>query len=254
MSFKKVHKKLFKKSNTFNQKIIFMHLPKCGGTSTREALRKLYGRRVFDINANKSRQTCELLSNGSDNLQNFRTQLTYYQGISGKYNYISGHFQCNDVLLEQLTPSYDFITILREPISRFISHYFYNRYKEHGHFKIEDDIEEFIDSDEAKKMGNFYLNQLTGPYNQSKNDKALRNLAKFSIVGFLDDLDTFLGDFKSKYNQNLVIPKRNINPKNENDQQNILSDKILYKIENICKEDLLFYSDAKKICYKKGQN
>jgi hypothetical protein len=88
-----------------NDKLVFLHIPKCAGTTLHQVL-------VKDVDA---KVICNERFNGLKNWP-----LNYLQ----KFKIFSGHFDYNSVALLNVTPE-NIITILRDPIERLISLYYF---------------------------------------------------------------------------------------------------------------------------------
>lgn len=237
-----------KKKKKLDSKIIFMHLPKCGGASLKKAFAQLYDDKYFELSAHKTKRISEDYKECGENLQKLRVNLIHYIALSGKYDFITGHFQFDNILYKNTCSEYDFVTMIRDPVKRYISHYFYNRYKESQHYKIEVDIEAFVDSLYGRSLGDFYINSFTGPFQETTLENALNNASMFSLIGLLSDLNRFNDVFTDRYGVRLDIGRKNVNPLSKMDQDVILSDSILYKIEEICKRDIEFVKQLKLYC------
>jgi hypothetical protein len=135
-------------------------------------------------------------------------------------------------------------------VSRWFSHYFFNRYKNSEHFKIYDDLETFVDSDLGNILGHYYISILTGHDNElrilkpSAVDDAISILKSFTIVGCLEHLDIFESQFAEQYGRQLKITHLRKNPLTKSEQMQHISKKIIRKVETICQPDLEVYQFA----------
>ena len=84
--------------------------------------------------------------------------------MNQRFSCISGHVCFSERAYHNFHDTYKFVTILRDPVQRWISHYFYNAYKTHSNLgKIEsDDIATFLESDRARSWGHHYVQMLGG--------------------------------------------------------------------------------------------
>jgi hypothetical protein len=177
-------------------------------------------------------------------LSTYRNYILHYEMAIGK-SYISGHFTFNNKLKENFGNDYDFITMLRDPVKRWISHYYFNRYKESEHFKNKESIDDIINSELGISRGSMMLKWLSG-YSNSPDavQIAKDNIKLFTLVGFLEHLDDFSESFHQIFGKRLKIRKSNTNPLSQSSIKSELTDQRLYRIEEICKPDIEIYRYA----------
>lgn len=246
--------RIFFEKPALTRKIFFLHIPKCGGTSLDSAIRTSYNSysrpiqsHSFRLNSRASLRASQLCGM---NLGNYCKQILYYLMALQGMTYISGHFSFCEKAYEQFGSEWDFITVLRHPVSRWFSQYFFNKYKEDGHLKISDDLETYLLSDEGQSWGHFYVYILTGHGAGSKSiptqaiNKAITNLDKFPLVGCLEHLDDFINDFETLYHTKLEVGEKNKSPVSNSFKTQHITEEIQRKVEEICQPDLEVYNYA----------
>lgn len=237
-----------------NKRIVYIHIPKCGGSSVARSLKKSLGywdllRRngIVGIKPKESKKASEYLNKP---LQEFRKELLVYYLSSQKNQYVEGHVGINKFILEEFVESWDFITILRDPVERYYSEFFYNKYKKEDHFNLDVSFEEYLNSDLGRSNGKKYLSYFS---EDLKLNQAKENLRKFRIVGFLDNLDSFQQVFKDAYGKKLSIPHRNSNPASEKKKEKTVAD-TLEKVKKVCTDDIELFNWATETFSKKISN
>ncbi|PSO83052.1 MAG: hypothetical protein BRC41_12785 [Cyanobacteria bacterium QH_9_48_43] len=234
-----------------DQRIFFLHLPKCGGVSVNMAMRRAFGAQKVDgLNPNASRRVAE--RRGKD-LRRFRTSLLFYYMAMENVNVISGHFSWNDDVYEQFSKKWAYVTVLRDPIRRWFSHYFYNRHKSGGYLGIEKDLPTFLHSERAREMGTHYTRRLSSPEATELNQavgQAKVNLEKFEVLGLLDDMDAFADQFSSQFGVRLNIPTKNTSPMEDNKYEAMRKEEYINRVKEICKNDTEIYKYAHKLACK----
>lgn len=206
-------------------RIVFHHVPKCGGTSLVRGLALTYyplrlalkGRSGFPggLDVHATRKTSELFH--EDRFQ-FRRKLLCYQLEKDDSPLVFGHYPFSREVYESSRSRWSFITLLRNPIDRWYSEYFYNRYKTSGVGKTELDIEPFLDSSEGRGCARSFVNFLIDaddPYayaSETEARAALQQLELFDVVGHLEELDLFRDSMKQKFGRRPFFPHLNRSP------------------------------------------
>jgi|GEM_PF-1083447 len=257
------------------QKVAFIHIAKCGGSSVDFALRSALAssgqRRIdkpativssmatFEGEINTLEGNCKFSEHHAQHLHKI---LGYY--LEQHWQYISGHVTINKELLERFKQEYAFITILRDPVQRFISNYTFNKLTNKKAIMLPNSLntdnviaeaKEILNSQRGWQMANSPTMYLTGRYPKDEEDakvmqqEVANNLAQFKVVGFLDKLDKFAKDCQKLTGRDIDIGQRNTTEKlNSAEQQ---------KVKALLKE---FFNDKEtktlvnKLCQFESEN
>jgi hypothetical protein len=238
---------------TSKKKLLFLHLPKCGGTALKSEIAKHYpSQSIFGISPIFTKTACDLFKL---RLHPFRKHILIYAMATEKIQFVYGHFLFFEDVYNIFKKEYDYITILRHPVERFISNFFFNKYKKGSHFRINDSLDKFLETKDALFHGHIYVRYMAGQYFESYKNKdainmAKANLKKFKLIGFLDNKAEFLKKFKQIFGFDLTYPIKNTNPYKNYEKEKIIEDKQLEKIRELCGPSLDIYNYAKEILGK----
>jgi len=181
--------------------VVYHHVPKCAGRTVNRAFRLRYFLSQSGLDSGASREACHdlLKSHADTDLQlstdRFRTEFLLYQLHAGT-RCVVGHFRFSERAFSQFADRYCFVSVLREPISRFLSHYFYSvDIKDYS--RISMTLEEFVQSPDGRRSGSIYAEFFSGlPIGSDfASPEAIRlakaNLEHLHLLGFVDDLSGF---------------------------------------------------------------
>ena len=215
-----------------NKPIFFYHIPKCAGTTFAVLISHLF-KKTHRINGPLFK------NNDKGGLTAFENYLKIENIInSNEIQFLYGHlpFEIHD----QLKNKYLFVTIVREPVQRCISHYAWAIRK--NYFSKDDNIDELFKSNKLPK--NTIVNQFSGVGLSQSNGKepislALKNLSnKIDLLFDIEDFFILLNWIISSYNlPNLFFQKQQVNHKKIN-----ISEKNIEKITKYNEQDIILYS------------
>ncbi|MEW6983278.1 hypothetical protein AAD001_11570 [Colwelliaceae bacterium 6471] len=225
--------------NSHCKPTVFVHIPKCGGISVDRAIREKLARTgekklqrkplietsLFNFNRpiNSLNDKCDFSEFHVKQIQDI---LVYHLNLN--WRYVSGHVNVTSHILDHYAEQYQFVTLLRHPVERFISNYIFNRLTNHMTImppslsnapmtkeQLWQEADELINSRRGWHMANTMTMFLTGRYPKdatdakAMQDEVLNNLAKFSVVGFLDDMPSFEQQLQKVTGKNIQVGQHN---------------------------------------------
>jgi len=252
-------------SNRISENIFYLHIPKCGGVSIGQAIASKYlsldlrnDRGIVNLNAPVSRQVIETTeglnypyeTNDDFPILHFREKLLLYFMAQSSSIFISGHFIFSNNAYKMYGDKFKIITVLRDPVKRWISSYFFNRFKTDGHMQVNEEIEIYLETHFGISQGYELVKFLGGAdrggdYTSTQAiSRAKDNLNKFEIIGFLEDLDSFSSKFSDHFHVNLNIGKKNQSPAPKQYRRSTIAPELLERIAEVCQPDIQVYEYA----------
>lgn len=232
--------------------LLFLHLPKCGGTSLDAALRDIYLQRrhgAVHLDPQASKWAAET---AGDPILDFRARMLLYHMAQSRNRYVSGHYSYSQQAWDAFSDEWKFMTVLREPVARWYSAYFYNKYKTNSeHCRIHEPLEIFVMSKAAKKAGNVYVRLLTAGVGtedvgtEDTVDRAIANLYRFHLVGVLEEIDVLVQDCKQTLGVSLNLGWQNASPRTKSDQADEVTPEIDKHVRALCEPSLRVYEAAR---------
>lgn len=240
--------------------IFFLHIPKCGGSSVTRALEESIGLRKWltgkyhYLKAAPSRKAAEDMKLS---LMDYRNHILSYHMNDKSMMYVGGHFGFSRHLYERHSDRWKYVTILRNPVKKWFSQYFYNRYKEDDHFSIDGGVEAFAHSETGRHLGSDFVHKLTDgiPAEDCDSDaaveRALENIDKFDLVGAIEKINAFTSDFKDIFGFELNVPHVNKSPVGKQKRRRMVTDKVRERVESYCEPDLRVYNYVLDHCVRR---
>jgi len=230
---------------------IFIHIPKCAGTTLHKIINKNYEKNeLYTIGMDPHVP----IKNSIENFKNFPIEKR------NKIKCLKGHMPFGLHLYLSNNPRY--ITILRDPVRRVVSHYNYAKnYKYHYLYETINEnkltLYDYVYNDITPEINNGQVRLLAGIKSQdtvygnedcdeSTLKRGLINIEKhFIACGILSDFDEFLVAISEYFKwKNIYYFKRNVKS-NYLEIENIDS-KTLSLIERKNKLDLILYDKIRK--------
>lgn len=183
-------------------------------------------------------------------VRTFRQQLLIQHLFSG-IHCISGHVQFSDVAYEYFKKRYAFITTLRDPVDLMISSYHYDTKQADQRWRTDLTLEEYLDTERAILFGrgfaHFYgdLPVFPEPNPSELVDRAKKNLGKFALIGFTDDMPAFERGLRKLLGVRLSIGHENRSEGRRASTADPAAPHIRRKIEAISGPNLEIYEYAR---------
>tara|TARA_Y100001970_G_scaffold292771_1_gene435746 strand:- start:1111 stop:1872 length:762 start_codon:yes stop_codon:yes gene_type:complete len=161
------------------KKIIFLHIPHCGGNTIHKFLKFNFGGRGKKISVNLNKEL-EIIEDGSNHFYNF------------------GHFGFDFLKEKFLDKDYFYILNIRNPINFYLSNYFRDKkfYLSHNPGKNFKSFQEYLNIKSSENKDNIFCRYLSGSFIYQTNNikindeifnKAVQNLNYFNFFFILEN-------------------------------------------------------------------
>lgn len=227
------------------ERIVFHHVPKCGGTSVARALRRAYILSQGTVTPAESEKAFDAIRDSRaqqsiGNVSDLREMMLVYM-LYCDVRCVAAHIPFSEVAFERFNARYVFVTVLRDPVERFISNYFWSHKRPVGIQHIPEGLEEFLLTDRAQRLGATYARYFSGEpaaktFTTKHVDAAVRNLRRMDFVGFLDEVPGIEEALRHLTGCRLNIGRENVASGSENRDQ-ILSGPLRESILAACSVD-----------------
>lgn len=223
-------------------KLVFQHLPKCGGTTFNSILMQNYTKEeTFSI----------IVIDGIKLNTNDFIQLPLAE--KEKINLLKGHMEFG--LHENFASKAEYITFLRDPIERIISFYYYvKRRPNHGLYKTTDftqetTLYEFVTKIKRGDINNGQIRFISGINDTEEKmlEKAIYNIDNhFSHVGVLERFDESILLLQKMYNWKK--PYYEVSNKTQNRKSiNNIEPETLQAIKELNNGDFILYNKMSQV-------
>lgn len=240
----------------FNKKkenIIFLHLPKAGGTTLRSIFYDQYAylKKGELHTINRTKETPDFLKLPQEKRDQIKILLGHFP--FGLHNNLNGEF--------------DYVTFMRDPIDRAISAYYYNKGNENSDVYdlinknnlsldqyLDKNIEPWSNNAMTKHLAGCNLEEFQTECTSAFFETAKANLKdKFIAVGLTERFDESLLIFKKKLGwRNVKYKNQNVTPKRKAVSE--IQEETLRKIKNLNAFDLQLYEIGKSMFEKDLQS
>ncbi|MEM9196993.1 MAG: hypothetical protein AAGD12_03990 [Pseudomonadota bacterium] len=237
---------------------LFVHLPKCGGTSLANALYATVPlhRPIAVVDAVSTRRAAAILAFGRDDpwlchedldaghhTFALRERLALSHMAQGM-RLVHGHIPLTPRIARHFSTSYRIVTVLRDPVERAVSNF---RMAVRAGL-IGPDIDQWLASPLAQRHATAYLRYFSGSWQIAHRNEAAAlaraeaALSRISLIGFLDEMPDFTRRFREMFGVSLALPHLNAAP----DQAPPLSASQRARLEALCVPDLVLYAAARR--------
>ncbi|ETX16721.1 hypothetical protein OCH239_01280 [Roseivivax halodurans JCM 10272] len=231
------------------QRVVFHHVPKCGGTSVGRALRKRFILSQATVVPESSFRAFEAFTGRTDreamlvDVLDLREQMLLYY-LFEDVRCVSLHVRFSNTAYDLFQERYKFVTILREPVARFVSHYFWSYRKAGAHARIDEDFERFLETPRARRLGASYVEYFSGlPKEEDVTTSraislAIENLRRMDVVGRLDDLDEFRRRMHEELGVRVKIGHENKMRQPASRKSEVVTPELTEKVRELCAPDI----------------
>lgn len=236
---------------------VFLHMPKCGGTSLSEAMYATvpFSERIGVIDAISTRRAAAMLRFGTDSDTQCHEDLEFgqdtfdlregllLQHMAWDTMLIHGHVFWSEQAEQHFGDVYKYVTLLRDPVARTLSNYRMARRKG----TAAEDFDAWLEGPMARRQAQVYLRYLAGSNDIAEDavssalELAQSRLARIPLVGFLDDLEGFVRAYRALFGVKLRMPQLNMAP----DEAPDLTPDQTKRLQQLCRPDIALWDAAR---------
>lgn len=233
--------------------LVYIHVPKCGGTSFGSALRLRYFYSQATIDLRNSRALQRKLNPAARGLERIKIEYSLRDTLLARLmerrvSCISAHARYHPELHAAHWDRSTFVTLLRDPVDRFVSHYHYLQ-RHHPNPTRATPFEAFLETEDAQRLAAqflFYFGR-TLPFETSDLDEAITEaqsaLGKFALVGDLSRTNAFHRALRTLVRGPVPMIRRNRAPIRATRPDG----DILRRVMDLCAADMAIYDHAQSL-------
>lgn len=223
--------------NLVDQNWVFLHLPKCGGTSISSALQGVLGAGVEGfVDPVQTREWARYdlpggkCAEGTDRL--FQVRLTLLRAhASRRIPFIYGHFPVDERLFGEPRHEYRWITVVRDPVDRLLSQFKYWTLTREpsaadSASSIDRRWEAYLGSNLCHYHANLYSYYLGGHavgFDADRvpemQERAQTNVQAFDVSGCIENLKAFADTFENQTGHSVHFRRLNSSEANSQAQR-----------------------------------
>ena len=233
-------------------RVCYSHVPKCGGMSIGSSIAaqhfRWHERRALPSFSVDLRASAKAARATGRSMMSVREEVLAYALAQNRYRFVTGHVMCRPRLVDEFQDTWHFVTVLRDPVERWVSEYVYNTRKESSWARNDLPVEAYLETPKARVTATSYLRYFSSIPEDFQGDpdpyvdEAVENLSRFAVVGVLEDLDEFVRRYESRFSRPLAIPRINRSPADELKKRLSSDERVMAQVRRMCEPDSLVYA------------